>query len=163
MKQLDGSFVRSTRTGSDIAVEFHNPSIKDYIRTRIASDASVRNELLTNSLFFEQVSCLVRLSIAGQLTYGPALLTPDDPTVHQAIARTISAKSPTYQVLGDYSTVGRSLARTTTDIGARHCTVANRRRRIRLAGYSHVHSRSPLTWSPSAKQRMQRRSSLSGS
>jgi hypothetical protein len=125
LKQLDGSFVRTTRTGSDTAVEFHNPSIKDYVRKRIASDASVRRELLANALFFEQVSCVIRLSNAGKLTYGPMLLTSNDSAVHEAIARTISAKSPSYHFLGTYSSGARIITRITTDIGARLSEVAN--------------------------------------
>ncbi|HEV3443242.1 MAG TPA: hypothetical protein VG099_01310 [Gemmataceae bacterium] len=125
MKQLDGSFVRTTRMHSETAVEFHNPSIKDYVRKRIVSDPDVRNELLRKALFFEQVSCLVRLSATGQVRPDPSQLIPNDAMLQEAIERTLDAKAATYQFIQYRADRERRLARMDADVGKRLTAVAN--------------------------------------
>lgn len=97
LRQLDGSFVRSSRAQRGaIVVEFHNPSIKDYVRRRIARDIALRTELLRASTFFEQVTCLVQLSPEGKFTVKVGRLVSNDVNLHHAVARTFAAPAATY-------------------------------------------------------------------
>ncbi len=93
LKQLDGSFIRTERGHSEIGVSFHNPSIRDYVARRIATDANLRRELLTTSQFFEQVSYLVRLGSNGRTGDTPSAIVGED-ALREAVRRTFGARSP---------------------------------------------------------------------
>jgi hypothetical protein len=124
MKQLEGSFTRSMRAQSETAVEFHNPSIKDYVRRRIVGDIDVRQSLLACALHFEQVSCLVSLGSDGTIGAHPSGLIPDGTDLHKAIRRTLCAKAGTYQLI-QYRVDGQfRLARVGKDVGARLSQIA---------------------------------------
>lgn len=124
MKQLEGSFTRSRRAQSETAVEFHNPSIKDYVRRRIVADIDVRRSLLRCALHFEQVSCLVCLASDGRVGSRPTGLLPDDAVLHEAIRRTLGAKAGTYQLVKYRADGEMWLVRVGADVGARLSQVA---------------------------------------
>jgi hypothetical protein len=124
MKQLDGSFIRTLRIRDTTVVEFHNPSIKDYVRKRIAADADLRAALVRSAVFFEQLWCLVRLSLDGHIVYQPNLMVVDVDNLHEVIRRTISAKSATYQIMQHGRHRVRDFFRTHRDVGNRLSIVA---------------------------------------
>jgi hypothetical protein len=124
LKQLDGSFVLTTRVGSETAVAFHNPSITDFVRKRIASDDNVRRELLRTALFFEQVSCLACLTADGHIGYVPSGLIPNDAMLHRAVQRTLNAQAATYRLVHQSGTERRRLHRDGADMGRRLSTIA---------------------------------------
>ena len=54
LKELDGNFIRTGKIGRDIAVSFHNPSVKDFMEQFLAnSDADVA-DLFHGAQFYEQ-------------------------------------------------------------------------------------------------------------
>lgn len=54
MKELDGNFIKSGKIGRDIAVSFHNPSVRDFMEQFLAnSDADVA-DLFHGAHFYEQ-------------------------------------------------------------------------------------------------------------
>ncbi|QQS09719.1 MAG: restriction endonuclease [Phycisphaerales bacterium] len=99
MRQLEGSFTRSTRDGSRSAISFHNPSIKDYVRKRIIDEFDVRRSLLSHAIYFEQVDCLVNIGLDGKVGTVPSGLIPNNHELHTAIRRTIHMKAGTYRLI----------------------------------------------------------------
>lgn len=124
MKQLEGSFTRSRRAQSETAVEFHNPSIKDYVRRRIVGDVDVRRSLLRCAFHFEQVSCLVCLDSDGRVGPYPSGLLRDDTVLQEAIRRTLGAKAGTYQLVRYRADGELMLVRIGADVGARLSQIA---------------------------------------
>lgn len=98
LRQLEGSFIRSNLADEKTVVGFHNPSIKDYVRRRVAEDADIRRHLLDQAIYFEQVACLVSLGPTGEVEKEPFRLIKEDEQLHRAIAATIAAQSPAHQV-----------------------------------------------------------------
>lgn len=124
VKQLDGSFLTSVRArNGEIAIEFHNPSIKDFIRNRIAADAELRVDLLGKVVFFEQVECLVRLSPAGKVEAIPQGLVRADDSLRAALARTLFVASPVRRLVRN-PYLGDHLERSLLNVGARFSEVA---------------------------------------
>lgn len=124
MKQLEGSFTRSRRDRSETAVEFHNPSIKDYVRRRIVADSDVRRSLLRCALHFEQVSCLVCLASDGRVGGQPTGLLPDDADLHDAIRRTLGSKVGTFELVQYRADREIILARVGANVGDRLSRIA---------------------------------------
>lgn len=124
MKQLEGSFTRSTRVKSETAVAFHNPSIKDYVRRRIVESTEIRRALLALALYFEQVSCLVLLGDDGKVGVQPSSSVPNDEDLYKAIRRSIGAKAGTYELIQFRADGATRLARRDADVGDRLSQVA---------------------------------------
>ena len=56
LKLLEGTFLRLEKSrGKECAVSFHNPSVRDFIITKIVEDTDLVNALLDSALFFDQV------------------------------------------------------------------------------------------------------------
>jgi hypothetical protein len=53
LKELDGTFISTRQAGEVILLQFHNPSIRDFVRGRLLS-APLLDELMDASIFFEQ-------------------------------------------------------------------------------------------------------------
>ncbi|MCC6149783.1 MAG: ATP-binding protein [Planctomycetes bacterium] len=117
MKQLDGSFVRTQRRLSQTVVTFHNPSIKDYVRKRIVTDAEIIADLLAKAAYFEQVSNLICLSVDGKVGSKPSGLIPCDTALRDAIRRTFEAGSATYQPVHFRGEMEPYLLRTPSELG----------------------------------------------
>ncbi|MFI7291487.1 restriction endonuclease [Streptomyces anulatus] len=58
LKVLDGTMLRSVRHGEVVFVEFHNPSVRDYMRDFISSDHSEMKDFVGRIQLFEQVESL---------------------------------------------------------------------------------------------------------
>jgi hypothetical protein len=118
LKQLDGSFVRTTRSHAEIVVEFHNPSIRDFVSRRLAGEPATLAEIVNSAPYFEQVSCLLRLNGDGHVARKPAGVLPDGAIVRSAIGRTLVAPSPLFHSVRN-RTGGEWLARDSANVGGR--------------------------------------------
>ncbi|MGE4056453.1 MAG: restriction endonuclease [Vicinamibacterales bacterium] len=58
LKELDGNFIKTARIGGDIAVSFHNPSVKDFLEQFLASSDADVADLFTGAQFYEQYTGL---------------------------------------------------------------------------------------------------------
>jgi hypothetical protein len=58
LRELEGNFVKTTKIGSSFTVDFHSPSVKDFIESYIDSNETDALDLLRNAVFFEQYSAL---------------------------------------------------------------------------------------------------------
>lgn len=58
LKELDGNFVHTNLVGEDQVIEFHNPSINDYLDSYLAESPPDVADLLQSVTFFEQLQQL---------------------------------------------------------------------------------------------------------
>ena len=58
LRELDGNFIKTTQIGKDIAVSFHNPSIRDFMEQFLADSDREAVDLLRGAAFYEQYSSL---------------------------------------------------------------------------------------------------------
>ncbi|MFC8951572.1 restriction endonuclease [Streptomyces sp. NPDC057101] len=58
LKVLDGTMIRTVQRGAVIFVEFHNPSVRDYMRDFISSDSVDMKDFVDRIQLFEQVESL---------------------------------------------------------------------------------------------------------
>lgn len=89
LKQLDGSFIQTSRPHTQTVVDFHNASIRDFISNRIGKDVALRTELLASAQFFEQVSTLIRMDRGGRITTDATGVIQDADAVRRAVERTM--------------------------------------------------------------------------
>jgi ABC-type oligopeptide transport system ATPase subunit len=54
LKELDGNFVQTNLVGEDSVIEFHNPSINDYLDSYLAESPHDVADLVQSAAFFEQ-------------------------------------------------------------------------------------------------------------
>ena len=54
LKELDGNFIKTTLVGTDQIVEFHNPSVSDFIEYYLAESPSEVADLMEATSFFDQ-------------------------------------------------------------------------------------------------------------
>lgn len=120
LRQLEGTFTRTTMSQDETIITFHNPSIKDYVRRRIVDDRDVCAALLRAALHFEQVSCLVRLKQDGTVDAHLTRMIDCDQFLEDALKRTLSARSAGYHLVHFGSDSDKTyFVRTKTDIGER--------------------------------------------
>lgn len=124
LKQLEGSFTHSVRTESDAVIGFHNPSIKDYVRRRIAEDDDLRDALLQAAVYFEQVTCLVCLPPHGFAAEVPSGSLSESAILHDAIRRTLLSSTATYQLTQYSKGTSSNVVREQANMGARLARVA---------------------------------------
>jgi hypothetical protein len=60
LKQLDGNFIKTNRAGEDQIVEFHNPSVNDFIESYLAGSPRDVADLIASATFFDQFIHLLR-------------------------------------------------------------------------------------------------------
>lgn len=53
LKELDGTFISTRRVGEDVLLQFHNASIRDFVRGRVLK-LPLLEEILESCVFFEQ-------------------------------------------------------------------------------------------------------------
>ena len=99
LKQLDGSFIRTRRSHAEIIIDFHNPSIRDFISRRIGNDIPLVIDLMEAALYYEQISHLLRLNHDGKCELKPSGILSDGPVLRSAIVRTIGNRSPLFHVV----------------------------------------------------------------
>lgn len=58
LRELDGSFLASSRAGRSIALQFHNPSVEDFIKKHLRRSPSDADDLLASAIFFDQYASL---------------------------------------------------------------------------------------------------------
>ncbi|MBC7816361.1 MAG: restriction endonuclease [Planctomycetaceae bacterium] len=98
LKQLDGSFISTERVGSMIAVSFHNPSVKDFVRARIGVSSQLAGELLASARYFTQIEALMGLQKDGKHSVIATGLIGDSVALRTAIRRTIGVRSPSLRL-----------------------------------------------------------------
>jgi hypothetical protein len=54
LKELDGNFVRTDLLGDDSVIDFHNPSVNDYIDSYLTHSPEDVADLVRSAIFFEQ-------------------------------------------------------------------------------------------------------------
>lgn len=94
LKEILGTFVESSRHGKEHWIGFHNPSIADFVRQDLASNAEMRDEVLRNARYFEQLQELVRLNGDGRIELAPTGLVSEEEIVN-LIPRVLLSKSAT--------------------------------------------------------------------
>jgi len=94
LKQLDGSFVTSLTTKGKTAIDFHNPSVRDYVTHQLVQSPGLLRHFVERSAYFEQIDCLIRLDRTGRVQPHVMGLVPDDLELRQAVLRTFNAESP---------------------------------------------------------------------
>jgi hypothetical protein len=118
LRELDGSFLSTTRFGLVVLIEFHNPSIQEFLLQRLASNRNTCEVLLREARYFEQVERLAFLCENGRLD-GSA-----PPVIRDSDALAAAAKR-----LLHCAPAGRSKP---VDFGAYRSQVAIRHRSIAL-------------------------------
>jgi len=58
LKELEGNFVKTSKSGNDIIVQFHNPSIRDYLESHLSHDLAIVRAICSSAVFFEQITRL---------------------------------------------------------------------------------------------------------
>ena len=54
LRELDGNFIKTDRSSSDIVVQFHNPSIQDFMEVHLTANLNDVAELLESAAFADQ-------------------------------------------------------------------------------------------------------------
>ncbi|HWF12673.1 MAG TPA: hypothetical protein VG272_02980 [Candidatus Acidoferrales bacterium] len=54
LKELDGNFILTTKVGTDIAITFHNPSIRDFLEGFLSNSESDVLDLVVGAHFYDQ-------------------------------------------------------------------------------------------------------------
>lgn len=65
LKELDGNFVQVERKNYKTVVRFHNPSVRDFLESRLASSVAEVSELCKSAVFYEQFITLWRIASSG--------------------------------------------------------------------------------------------------
>ena len=94
IKHLEGSFIRTERGRMAIGVSFHNASINDYVMRHLGADRNLVNELISCSLYFEQLSHLIRLDPDGHIGRHPPPGVSRTEAMEATMARTVLVPSP---------------------------------------------------------------------
>lgn len=88
LRELDGNFVATrivqTQTDYVTLIKFHNPSIRDFIRSRALNDTKTISELYDSAIYFEQWETISQLLIAL-----PSFKQVSPQYVVDALARTL--------------------------------------------------------------------------
>jgi hypothetical protein len=71
LKEVDGDFLRTTKSGALNVVSFFNPSVRDFVLARLWDTPALRDRLLESVPFFEQVLSLHQQE--PSIYSGPAL------------------------------------------------------------------------------------------
>ena len=132
LKNLDGTFIRIDNFKEHIGIDFHNPSIRDFVRLRLSANADQRRYLMKNSRYFEQVQTLILLNQNGKLYRkpNPDLLSSSE--CIEAFSRTIAMPNP---ILSRFNF--RSLGHNTVELQPHEVDYGQRLSRIRDWVYSH--------------------------
>lgn len=69
VKELDGNFIKTVKVGGDIAISFHNPSVKDFMEQFLANADADVIDLFRGAQFYEQYAALWR-GCRGQPYHG---------------------------------------------------------------------------------------------
>lgn len=60
LRELDGNFLKTNKIGSQIVIEFHNPSVRDFVTFHISESKKLTKELIQSFTYFEQFTRLFR-------------------------------------------------------------------------------------------------------
>lgn len=106
LKELESNFARTERKHSDTIVRFHNPSVRDFLESRLAASPVEVGELCESAAFFEQFITLwnigssrakVSTSAEGAPTVPPNI-SQQPGTFFQGMLRTFDSGDYSYKV-----------------------------------------------------------------
>jgi hypothetical protein len=80
LKELESNFVRTEQKDSDTIVRFHNPSVRDFIESRLAMSSPEVMELCESAVFFEQFVTLWNIGSLQAKTDAPYEGAPTIPS-----------------------------------------------------------------------------------
>lgn len=125
LRQLDGNFIRTRQSGDSIAVEFHNPSINDFVRMQIVSTPALVEALVKEAQTFEQVQTLLGLR-KDRESRGPAFQVCDPRWVERVLPRVFDGPSAAYFWRRTYARGGQAeeLGTNPVDLGSRLSQIA---------------------------------------
>lgn len=93
IKILQGTMIKPVRSGDQSLIEYHNPSIRDYMKRYIKGDRGTVKALLTSAVHFEQAKNIYMLSDSGDHT---DFLWPFQEELIDACIRTFSSPSSVF-------------------------------------------------------------------
>lgn len=122
LRECEGSFTLCTSWQSDAIIEFHNPSIRDYLLNRLGEDSGVIGDIVATARYFEQLEVLMKLSRDGTVAVTTTTMVTVGAALFQAIERTIGAAAAVRRV---YRRTGErdELTMRKADYGSRFATV----------------------------------------
>lgn len=56
LKELESNFIRINRTGDNLVVKFHNPSIRDFLNNFLLENPMYVEDLINSAIFFDQIA-----------------------------------------------------------------------------------------------------------
>ncbi|MEV1001826.1 restriction endonuclease [Nonomuraea sp. NPDC050202] len=104
LKVLQGTMVRPVppeHTPYSALIEFHNPSIRDYMRSFVKEDYRIVRALLLSARHFEQVQAIYHLQDTRYVTPRPDFLTAHVEELAAACIRTFERPATTFSRLLD--------------------------------------------------------------
>lgn len=123
VKEIDGTFVRTFRTRDDrgsFLVDFHSPSITDFVLRRLGRDQALCRELLEHATYFEQIDRLVRLKPDGTLDHSATGIVREPSVIAASINRCLRTEAAgairvisggRHSWIADRTSLGRRLER----------------------------------------------------
>lgn len=70
---LEGTFIKTSRPTSSVIVEFHNPSVRDFMRELVSEDPDTVRRLIETATYFEQLHSLWTSSKAPTASAWPTM------------------------------------------------------------------------------------------
>jgi len=93
LKEIDGTFIRTFRSGEDLFTEFHNPSIADFVRQKMGRDPHLCEEIVREAFFFDQLDVVLRLTSDGRVEREATAIVDDSQLVIEVLERVLSSHS----------------------------------------------------------------------
>lgn len=123
LRELEGSFVLTSRCHDMTMIKFHNSSIRDFICRKIGSSSELAKELLRRAVYFDQVLRIVSLDREGKIKSVPTGLIDDLDLLAKAVRSTIRSAAAGLDALSDHQGYFLCLPME-RQLGRRVCTVA---------------------------------------
>lgn len=118
LKTLESSFIAIFHDVHARAIDWANPSIRDFVLQRIAGDEALRRSLLSCATHFDQVTTLLRAGADGRLAPLPIQSCIRAPEAMAAISRTLLSERGTVTII-KYESGSKQLKREPVDVGTR--------------------------------------------
>ena len=123
LREVEGSLTSAESRGVHTGIEFHNPSIRDFMHRELARNQSICEDLLASAMFFEQIERLVRIGSQGIVQQKQMNAIGQSTELCDAIVRTLDEHSPCIQRVR-MSDGTQWLSRRSRSLGRRLSTLA---------------------------------------
>jgi len=119
LRTIEGTFTRTTTSGEASAIQLHNPSIKDFLRARIAAEPAVSLSLIDHANRFDPLNYLSRIGPSGKMSESTSIPSGRHAEAwFQSATRNVLAAPSTAAVGVDYRG-HRSIFRHERNVGQR--------------------------------------------